>query len=76
MNKKEIFDRWFNSLKDVEIKKDGHPFKKIKSNSDRAFYDGYTNVRLSNNRKRFPANSIARTIYNAGQAVRRHQDRK
>lgn len=45
-------------------------------NSFRAFYNGYTNVRLSNNRKMYHANSIARIIYNTGQAVRRHQDRK
>ena len=69
MNKKEqkLFNTWFEGLKNVKIT------RKTGSNRDEAFYRGYKNMRLSNNRKPYHKDSTARIIYNAGQAVRKYQ---
>ena len=65
----EVFDLWFNFYKDKKVT------GKMGSNRDEAFFRGYKNLRLSNNRKFYNRTSLLRIIYDAGLAVRRHQNK-
>lgn len=66
--KRRIFNIWFAYYKDKKVT------RRMSSNRDEAFYRGYKNMRLSNNRKPYHRDSLLRVVYNAGQAVRKHHD--